>query len=194
MSKKSNIGQVGPESIRLNGALISELPIAERVNASQQIPLAYDDERKNKIESILNSYPKQDLSYISGVIREAKSNIERITKLRSEQFQMINDYKNIVSMCRIRDKELSLYPDEPERSEKIREWNVTLAGANTAAYIVYEDTEPFQKQIEQCEETIQKADDVLEKERDDIASYERLSGQIIARDMELKKLGVIKKK
>ena len=191
---KKNIDILGIDSIRLNGQVIKDLPIAELASAIPQLPLARDTERQNAIEAILARYPKQTLSSISGRIKEAQKNIERISKLREEQHEMINTYKHIKNMCKVRDKELSFYPDGPERAEKIREWNITLANANTAAYIVYENADGFDEQIKQCEDTIKKAEDVLERERADIRNMEKLSGQIIARDVELKRLGVVKQK
>ena len=188
----SNKGQLGVDSIRLNGTLISELPIAERVNAASQIPLAEDTERQNQIEAVLARYPKQELPALQARIKEARDNIERITKMRSNQDAMIQDYTNKINLCRIRDKEVSLYPDEPERSEKIREWNILLANANTAAYMVFENLEPFEQQIEQCKDAILEAERVIEREREDISKMEKLSGQIIARDIELRRLGVHK--
>jgi chromosome segregation ATPase len=195
MLSESSKGKTGVESIRLNGTIISRLPIAEAVNAAAQIPLAKDAEKQNEIEAVLSRYPKQDSGYIQSRIKESTENIARITKMRSDQQVMINEYSNIVNMCKIRAKELSFYPDDnEERKAKIREWNMTLANANTAAYMVYEDIEPFELQIEQCKDAIVKADQVLERERDDIRTMEQLIGELKARDSELKRLGVYRGK
>jgi hypothetical protein len=191
---KSNIDIIGVGSIRLNGQLIEDLPIAERAAALPQLPLAHDAERQNNIEAVLARYPKQKIEAISARIKEAQDNIDRISNMRAAQQEMINNYNHIKNMCKLRDKELSFYPDEgDERNEKIREWNIQLANANTAAYMVYEDASKFDEQIAQCEDAILKAEDVLERERNDIRNMEKLSGQIIARDVELKRLGVVKK-
>jgi chromosome segregation ATPase len=190
MLSESNKNKTGVESIRLNGTLISRLPIAEAVNAAGQIPLALDAERQNNIEAVLKRYPSQSTAHIQSRIMEATQNITRITQMRKDQQTMIGDYASIVNMCKIREKELSFYPDGEERKDKIREWNLTLANANTAAYMVYEDIGPFELQIAQCEDAIVKADQVLERERDDIRSMEQLIGELKARDNELKRLGV----
>ena len=191
----SSIDVIGVDSIRLNGQVIADLPLAERAHALQQLPLAHDAERQNQIESVLARYPRQELEAIQARVREAQDNITRVTKMLSDQRDMINTYNHIKNMCKLRDKELSFYPDEgQERSDKIREWNIQLANANTAAYIVYEDGSKFDEQIKQCEEAIEQAEDVIERERNDIRNMEKLSGQIIARDVELKRLGVVKKR
>ena len=195
-NSRSNINVIGVDSIRINGSIISQLPLAESINAANQIPLARDDERQNAIAAIISSYPTQKVSAISARIREAQSNIKRISTMRDTQQTMINDYTITVRMCGVRDKELSmLYPDEgEERSAKIREWNMTLANADTAAYIVYDNMEAFQNQIHQCEAAIEKAEMVIEREREDISGMEKLSGQIVARDIELRRLGVVQEK
>jgi hypothetical protein len=194
MLSESSKGKTGVESIRLNGTIISRLPIAEAVNAAAQMPLAYDDERKNDIQAVLKRYPTQETVHIQSRIKEAMDNIQRISKMRTDQQVMINEYSNIVNMCKIREKELSFYPEGEERKDKIREWNVTLANANTAAYMVYEDVAPFELQIDQCKDAMVKADEVLERERDDIRNMEQLVGELKARDNELKRLGVYRGK
>lgn len=192
---KSNIDIIGVDSIRLNGQVISDLPLAERAHALQQLPLAHDAERQNEIQAVLARYPKQNIEAIQAKINEAQENITRISKMLSDQRDMINNYNHIKNMVKLRDKELSFYPDDgPERDEKIREWNMQLANANTVAYIVYDDLSKFDEQIKQSEEAIEKAEHVIERERNDIRNMEKLSGQIIARDVELKRLGVVKKK
>lgn len=194
-SSKKNIDILGVDSIRLNGQVVSELPLAERANAIPQLPLAYDAERKSAIESVMARYPRQSIESIQARIKEAQDNIIRVSKMLSDQREVINNYNHIKNMCKLRDKELSFYPDEgPERNAKIREWNIQLAGANTDAYMVYDDISKFDEQIKQSEDSMVKAEDVIERERNDIRNMEKLSGQIIARDVELKRLGVIKKK
>ena len=174
---RSNIDVIGVNSIRLNGQRVEELPLAERASALQQLPLAYDAERQSEIESVLARYPKQDIAAIQARIQEAQDNIHRITKMLGNQRDMINNYNHIKNMCKLRDKELSFYPEDgPERNEKIREWNIQLANANTSAYMVYDDMIKFDEQIEQCEDSIKKAEDVIERERNDIRMMEKLCG------------------
>ena len=199
--QRSNIGIVGTDSIRVNGVLISELPMAERQNAASQIPIARDIERQNKIQAIYASYPKHRVSYVTSKINEARDNIKRISEMRAREERLIEDYERIINMCNVRDKELVLHPlnedgtSTPERDECIRRWNQILTGAekSTAAYIVYEDLTKFREQIQQCRESMARADEVIARENDDISMMERLNGQIISRDIELRRLGVYQK-
>ena len=181
MRKTSNVGISGVDSIRIGEMKISDLPIAESAIAKQQIPLAEDTERQNKIENILRGYPKQSVPYLDSRVLECEVNIARIGEMKNQQSKLISEYTAQITLCKFRDKEIAkIDEDDPDKDRKVRE--------------LFKDFPPYQvpameQQITQSEEAIVRADEVIAKEYDSIAEMRELKGLCEQRDLKLRNLG-----
>ena len=176
-----NIGISGVDSIRIGDMRIEELPIAENAIARQQIPLAEDVERQNKIKGILVGYPKQKVDYLKNRIVECEDNIVKIGEMKSQQSVIISEYTSQITLCKFRDKEIAkITEDDENRDSKIKE--------------LFKDFPPYQvdameQQIKQSGEAIERADGVIAQEYSSIADMRELKALCEQRDLKLRNLG-----
>jgi len=176
-----NIGISGVDSIRIGDMRIEELPIAENAIARQQIPLAEDVERQNKIKGILVGYPKQRVDYLNHRIVECEDNIVKIGEMKSQQSVTISEYTSQITLCKFRDKEIAkIAEDDENRDSKIKE--------------LFKDFPPYQveameQQITQSGEAIERADGVIAEEYSSIADIRELKALCEQRDLKLRNLG-----
>lgn len=176
-----NTGILGPESLRLNGRKIENLPIAEGARAKDQIPEVYKADRESRIEAIKARYPKGSVLYYESRIKECKENIERVQNYKNKLQSEINSYTASLTLCEFREKEeAKIAEDDPDRKEKIRELRKQFPPYNV---------EEMKKQIVQFEEGIQRSDEVIATENASIAELSEAIGRCKQRDLELKNLG-----
>jgi len=181
MKTTSNIGTTGVDSIRIGEMKICDLPIAESAIAKQQIPLAEDVERQNKINNILAGYPTHSLKYLSGRITECEQNIVRIGEMKNQQAKMISDYTAQITLCKYRDEEVHrLSEDDPERDAKIKDLFKRFPPYQVPA---------MEQQLEQSTDAIDRADGVIATEYSSIAEMRELKGLCEQRDLKLRYLG-----
>lgn len=170
---------VGLPSMRIGGKTLDELSMVPAAHAKQQLPAFMDTDRENKIAAIKARYPRPAIAYIDSRLREARENIDRIGKLRSDEQQRIDEYTAQIALCKHRDKRIaSLDPDMD--SEQIRQLKLQFPPYNVVA---------MQQQIEQSREALMRCDDVVGRETDSIAELHEARALCLQRDAELKKLG-----
>lgn len=178
MGSSSNIGQVGVESIRLNGMKVEDLPIGEAARVQPQIELARDTERQNKIANVIAKYPTQRVDYLEGRIREAKQNQENMARLAQTEQQRIMEYQGHIEMCKHRDREIAKL--DPERdAASIKALKVQFP------YVI----DRLEAQIEISKESIDRFNEVVRRESSDIDEMGQVLGLCKQRDLELKNLG-----
>lgn len=182
MKTTTNIGICGPDSIRVGGMKIQDLPIAEMAAASSQLPLAEDTERQNKVNDTIVAAPKQRVSYLEGRIAECEANIIRINGMKGQQQQMISEYTAQIGLCKFRDKEIGdIADDDPERDALIRDLNKRFPPYNVSA---------MEQQIVQNTEAMERVDNVVAQEYTSIAELREYLVLCQARDVKLRALGV----
>lgn len=179
----SNIGETGPQSIRLNGTRVENLPLGESARAVSQMPLVHATERLNKIAAIKARYPAATTEYLQSRIEEAAENIERTTKLKQDLAAQINEYTGHVSLCRYRDDEIARAADIPDEVQ--RDIFIKDVKRRFPQYSV----EAMELQIKQSREGIERADDVIAQEYKSIAELSGVLRQCAQRDAELRALG-----
>lgn len=172
----SNIGEIGPESLRLGGRTIDQLPIAEAAHAKQGMPDFLKSERQNQIERIKGAYPKQTLAWIDGTIRECTHNLGRVRDLIGGQNKMINEYMGQIHLCKHRDKLLEKTED-PDEIKALKK-----------QFPLY-DVQAMKQQVKQCREAINRSNVVIDKEHDSIAELKKLRAKCVERDEKLAELG-----
>ncbi len=185
MKEKSNIGQTGIESIRLGGMQVSDLPIAEAHDATQQMPIAIESDRQNKISFIKEKYPTQTIGWLDGALKECEATIRNVQGLITEQSNMINAYSGHISLCEHRDKSIERIKASDRSSEdaeiEIKELELQFPPYDVAA---------MKQQIIQCNEAISRSNSVIEAEHKSMAEIRDVKAQCLKRDAELKSLGV----
>ena len=176
-----NIGVSGPESVRLNGMRVENLPIAEGVRAKTQIPLVHEADRKTKIECVKARYPKASVPQLEARVVECHDNIERIKNFRDKQQSQISEYTSQLAMCKYREGEVAkIGDDDPNRIEKIKDLKKRFPPY---------DVEAMKTQIVQFTEGCERCDDVIKQEHKSIAELSEAIGRCKQRDLELKALG-----
>ncbi len=185
MNEKSNIGVTGIESIRIGGATINNLPIAETAIVNQQMPEVIETDRQNKINAVKEKYPKQSISWLDGAVNECEATIKNVQRLISEQSVMINEYSGYISLCDHRDRMIAKIEekggDASEIKEQIKELKIQFPPY---------DVNAMKQQIVQCNEAIERSNDVISQEHESISKLRELKSKCIKRDIELKSLGV----
>lgn len=181
MRKTDNIGITGVDSIRIGDMKICDLPIAESAIAKQQLPLAEDVERQNKINNILAGYPTHSLKYLNSRILECEMNILRIGEMKNQQSKMISDYTAQITLCKYRDDEIArLDEDDPDRETKVKDLFKRFPPYQVPA---------MEQQLVQSTEAIDRADGVIATEYASIAEMRELKGLCEQRDLKLRYLG-----
>jgi hypothetical protein len=180
-SADSNIGISGPESVRVGGRRIENLPIAEAARAKDQIPAVYKTDLQNKIAAIKAKYPPAKVVYYESRTRECHENIDRVQKFSDNLRRQISEYTAQITMCKYRDKEIANIPeDDPDREEKIRDLK--------KRFPLYQ-VDAMEAQIVQFEEGCVRSEEVIKKENASIAELSEAIGLVKQRDLELKRLG-----
>lgn len=178
---KSAIGVSGVESIRIGDMRICDLPIAESAIAKQQIPLAEDVDRQNKINNVLAGYPTHRVPYLEARIRECETNIEQIGKMKIQQSALISEYTSQITLCKFRDEEIARIPDDdPEKDQKVKDLFKRFPPYKVDA---------MNQQIIQSTEAIERADEVIAEEYKSISELRELKGLCEQRDIKLRHLG-----
>lgn len=181
MKPRGNIGVEGTASIRIGDMQICDLPIAESAIDKQQLPLAEDVERQNKINNILAGYPTHRISYIESRIHECEVNIMRIGQMKTEQSAMISEYTGQITLCKFRDEEIArIAEDDPEKDAKIKDLFKRFPPYKVKA---------MNQQIVQSTETIERGDEVIASEYKSIAELREVRALCEQRDIKLRHLG-----
>jgi len=182
MSKEtSNIGVVGPDSIRIGGMIPDDLPIAESAAIREQMPLVKKNDLQFQIDSIKASYPDQSSDVIRARIRECKNNKATFKTQRDLIEQKRSEYESLVAVCTIRDKEIGAIPESvPERDALVKAIGVRFGPWNVNA---------METQIGQFTESMKRFDDAIKQEAASIQELRDVLVRIEIRGAELKKLG-----
>lgn len=179
--KDTNIGMIGPDSMRLAGRRIGNLPIAESAQAKQQMPSVYAADKATKIACVKARYPKATVAYLQSRIRECRQNIERVQNLKDQQRKYVTDYTSQLTMCEYRDTEIAkIAEDDPDRRRKIKELKKRFPPY---------DVEAMKLQIAEFDEACKRCDKVIIQEQESIAELSEVIGRCRQRDLELKSLG-----
>lgn len=183
MSKtSSNIGQTGVESIRLNGMKVEDLPIAESARVQPQIAAAEETERRNKAEAVIKRYPTQRVDYLEGRIRECRKSMEGMHKLMLTEQERIQQYQGHVEMCKHRDRMLAkLDPDRD--ADEIKALKIQFP------YVI----DRLEEQIRISNESIERFQQVVRRETNDIEELNQTLSLCRQRDKELEALGMRQK-
>lgn len=184
----SNIGETGVKSIRLKGMKIEELPLPMAARVQDQLRLAEDTERQNKIGEIIKTHPTQRVDYLEGRIKECKQSQENMNTLALTEQQRIQEYQGHIEMCKHRDRELSKLKASVE------------SGDITEDYAKQRETElkrqfPYiidrlQAQIDISNDSIQRFNEVSRRESGSIQELSECLALCRKRDELLKQLGV----
>ena len=184
----SNVGETGVKSIRLKGMKIEELPLPMVARIQDQIELAKDTERQNKIEEVITTHPTQRVDYLESRIAEAKLSQENMNKLALTEQQRIQEYQGHIEMCKHRDR------------EKERVKRALVDGHMTEDYAIQQlkslqlqypyNIERLEAQIEISNESIQRFNEVSKRESNSIQELSECLALCRKRDQLLKQLGV----
>lgn len=210
----SNRGVSGIESIRIAGMQIKDLPMVAAAHAKQQMPLVFDNARKQKIKEILKVYPTQKVPYLIGAIKESNENINTQTQFKAGIAMNIAEYEGKKNSVEYGKEQLALLdPDGKialrmgrigasrriaadageEFEEPVVEPEVIAAYEQIKSlrvnYPPY-DVKAMDEQIGQFRDAIIDADEVIIKEYKSIAEFTGVLALCQQRDHELRGLGV----
>jgi len=190
MSKDSNIGEVGVESIRIKGKRIGDLPLGQGNEAKVGLKDAIAQERINNIEAINSKYPTLRIDYIDSRVNECKENILRVQGTMNEQATMIAEYKGHINMCQFRDKEIA------KLEGKYKLGSITEYTLKFETKALFKRFPPYQilameQQIVQCHEAIDRCNNVIKAEHGSIAEFTEAKALCKQRDIELKQYGAL---
>ena len=173
----SNKGVYGPDSLRLNGKKVDELPIAEARQVIDQLPMVNAMDRMNQIEDIKAKYPKQEVAWIDGAYRECNGNMHAVRDLAARTQQQIDEYMGHIALCKHRDK---LIGQANGDKIKLKEINAQFPPYNVKA---------MKQQIAQFRQTINRCNDVVDQEQTTMEELKTLRSKCVERDEKLKSLG-----
>lgn len=178
--KESNIGQTGFDSIRINNMKIESLPLGQGNSAREGLADFLKTDKETKENNIIAKYPKHKLVFLESQLKECKSNIKKIKNFKKELKDQIAEYRVLISDSRFRDKEIEKYnKDNPEDKEKIKELRLKYPPYNIEA---------LEKQIEQFNESIDRCDEVIEKEYESISEIQQILVLVKQKEMELRNI------
>lgn len=178
----NNSTRYGRKSIRIGGHTIDNLPIAEAALTRHQMTIVDDDERKTKIKSIIQRYPKQRVPYLRSRLVECNENIARIHQLRDKNIASISEYQGQISLCEHRDRELAkIADDDPDKVEKTKKLKKDFPLYNV---------QKMEEQIVMFTESVERAEKVVDTERDSIQEFTAVLALCMRRDEDLRRLGV----
>lgn len=184
----SNIGETGVKSIRLKGMKIEELPLPMAARVQDQLELAKDTERQNKIGEVIATHPTQRVDYLEGRIAECKQSQENMNTLALTEQQRIQEYQGHIEMCKHRDRELK------KIDEAVAEGHMTEDYAEQQRkslrlqfpYVI----DRLQAQIDISNGSIQRFNEVSRRESGSIQELSECLALCRKRDELLKQLGV----
>ena len=189
--KDSNQGEVGVESVRLNGSKLGHLPPHQGWQAQLQIPEALKAELDQQVQNILARYPRTTKEYLESRLRECRTAIKDFKRVKKEKAQAVKDMVNLAKCVggkTFKDIELELYAIG-EREDLSFEEKKALIKEKRQGVSEY-DRDALYEQVQQFQEDIERLDAAIESETDSIAELNSTLGKIEVRDAELKALGV----
>lgn len=173
-----NIGQSGMESIRIDGRQIGNLPLGQGNEAKEGLASFIKTDKETKRNNIAAKFPKHKIEFLKAQVAECRGNIKRIRKFKAEQKGLIAEYRQHLTDCAFRERELAkLCADNPEDAAKMKELRLQ--------YPPY-DVDALAAQITQFEEAIDRSDEVIEKDYESISEIESLLALVEQREKELK--------
>ena len=174
-----NKGIIGPDSLRLGGMKVDELPFAAAHQTKGQLPEFYATEKLNKMARIKANSPKQSVDWCNGAIRECEGNMVNVRGLRGQAEGQIEKYKALISQCKRRDRKVAEAEAQGKTEDEIK---VIKKG-----FPLYQ-VKPMKHQIGQFRATINRCDNVIEKEKQSIKEVRELRAACAERDRQLKEL------
>lgn len=176
---KSNVGVDGVDSLRIDGMALDDLPMVPAAHAKEQLPEFIRTSKQSVIDSVKARYPKQSIAWVDGALREVNANIQRCRELVARTEASINEYSGLIALCRHRDK--ALMPLRAgQDDEEIRKLKKQFPPYNLKA---------MKTQVGQFKATINRCNEVIDKEHQTIAELHELRGSCQRRDDELRLLG-----
>jgi len=176
---ESNKGVTGPDSLRLGGKKVDQLPFAAAEQTKVQLPELYATEKLNKIERIKGRFPKQSVDWCDGAIRECEGNMKRVRQLKAEQEKKIKEYQFYIGECKRRNKRVKEAEAQGKTEAEIK--------AIAKGFPPY-DVKAMKTQVGQFKAAINRCDEVIQKERDSIKEVRELREACVERDRLLKEL------
>ena len=174
-----NKGVIGPDSLRLGGMTVDELPFAAAEQTKHQLPEFHATEKLNKIARIKARFPKQSVDWCNGAIRECQGNMVKVQSLMKQAADQIEEYKALISQCKRRDQKVM-----EAQAQGMGEDDLKLLKKQFPLYQV----KPMKHQIGQFRATINRCTDVIEKEKESIKEVRDLRTTCAERDQLLKDL------
>lgn len=168
------------QSMRIGGKEVHQLPIAESAAAKPQMQRAIETQKANKIRDLLVSSPKQKVQYVEARIEECRRNVRAVGSVRNKEVVLISTYNKQISLCEFRDSEIQKLPHDEFREHKIKKLY--------KKYLPY-NVEAMKQQIVQSEQSINRADAVIQLEQDAIATMTGVLQLCKQRDANLIALG-----
>lgn len=190
---EDNIGEVGVESIRINGQKIGRLPFGQSQRTAEQIPLALAHEKQQKIADVLARYPRVTHEYIDSRLVECQNAIIDFTRVKKETQTKIKDFTHLAQQQNgesFTDIEDELY-EIGARTDISKDEKLQLIKARRHGIAEYDRNQLYQ-QVTQFQENIERLDAAIQAENDSITELRVLLGKLEVRDAELKALGVTK--
>lgn len=183
----SNIGESGVSSIRLKGQRVEELPLGANNEAKEQLVLAQETERLNKIATINAEYPSQRVDWLASRVNECEANKQRMRKMMAETNGRIQEYQGLMLKCGVRDQLLQELDDEPKHLRTGDEYKAKHRS------ILNEwgrwDEAALAQQIEQDKEALERFEGVIAEEDASIKELSETIALCRERDRKLAELG-----
>tara|TARA_A100001201_G_C4043889_1_gene187584 strand:+ start:190 stop:732 length:543 start_codon:yes stop_codon:yes gene_type:complete len=175
--KDSNLGKEGLDSLRINGSKIENLPLGQGEKAKEGLADFLKTDKENKRNNIIAKYPKVSVEYIKGTLKELKSNINKVKKLKHDLKIKIDEYNLLITQGHVRDAKISeLDKNNPKDATRIKELLKQFPPYNIEA---------LKNQIAQFEESIERCNNVIEQEYESIAEFTKNLALVEQRDREL---------
>lgn len=173
----NNIGQTGPESIRINKRKISDLPLGQGNQAKEGFYEFLKTHKQTLISNIEAKFPSHKEEYLNSRVIECERNIKNIKNFKKELKDKIAEYNRLIKDSMFRDKELSKYDINNEADKKfIKELKLK--------YPPY-DVDALNQQIEQFTESIDLCDSVIEQEYDSMSEIKELLALVKQKNKEI---------
>lgn len=178
--KDNNIGQTGLDSIRINNMKIDNLPLGQGNAAREGLSAFLKTDKETKKNNILAKFPKHKADFLESQVKECKNNIKKIKEFKSSLKDKITEYRQLISDCDFREKEIEKYnKDNPEEAKKIKELRLQ--------YPPY-DVDALSQQIDQFHEAVDRCDEVIEQEYESINEIHQILVLVKQREMELRNI------
>lgn len=174
----SNIGESGPQSIRIDGRRISNLPLGQGNEAREGLAEFLKTYKQTKRNNVIAKFPKHRMDVLKAQVKECRGNIKRIKDFKQNLKNQIFEYRQHIKNVELRSKLLDeVDPNDKAAAKKIR-----------LEYPPY-DVDALNQQIIQFEEAIERCDDVIEQDYDSITKIEKIIGLVEQKDRELSSIG-----